>query len=218
MAKTVRKASVGKTAAAAISRAAPKAPAKARPASPVVAAKAAADPVQAKPAKSKSVAKPNKGADGEINAKAPAGAQPQPISGPTEVLGQVTWLMMNSPLHKHLFIADLEWLAAPPIMLKQFRIFRHSKVPIGYASWAFISEEAEQRLMSGARRLQPAEWNAGDRIWLMDLVAPFGGMENIIKELQINVFKNQSVKTLRLGPDGKGMQVTELGSVLNDQS
>ena len=131
--------------------------------------------------------------------------------GPTEVLGQVAWLFMTSPTHKHLFMTDLEWLVVPPLRLRQFRLFRRQNVPVAYASWASLTEEAEKRLMSGIRKLQPGDWNAGDRLWLIDLAAPFGGHDAILKELRDNVFAGRPVKTLRPGPDGKGVRVVTIG-------
>ena len=140
-------------------------------------------------------------------AQAAGAAQP----GPTEILGQVAYLFMSSPTHKHLFMTDLEWLVVPPLRLRQFRLFRRKNAPVAYASWAALTEEAEKRLLSGVRKLQPGDWNAGDRLWLIDLAAPFGGHEAILKELREKVFAGRPVKTLQPGPDGKGMRVVTLG-------
>lgn len=43
-------------------------------------------------------------------------------------------------------------------------------------------------------------------LWLMDIIAPFGGMEPAIKELRESVFKGRSVKSLQPAPGG-GMGV-----------
>jgi len=210
MTGTVRKAAIGKAAAKAASKAAAKAPAKARPASPVVAAKTTPKTIQATPTKSKAAATPNKGAAEEMKAKAPISAQTQPISGPAEILGQIAWLMMSSPAHKHLFLADLEWLAAPAVLMKQFRIYNKQNVPLAYASWAFLSEEAERRLTSGVRRIPPSDWNSGERAWLIDLVAPFGGAEEFLADLKEKVFSDKPLMTLRPNPGGAGFVVAEV--------
>ncbi len=138
-------------------------------------------------------------------------AQPQRplLSGPSDALGQVAWLMMNSPLHKHLFLTDLEWLVLPPVMLKQFRIFRRDGMPIAYASWARLTEDAEARMTSNVRKLAPGDWNAGDRLWLIDVVAPFGGHEAVLNELKDKVFEGRPVKTIQPAPDGSGTAVVE---------
>ena len=40
-----------------------------------------------------------------------------------QMLGEITWLMTQSPIHKQLFIGDLEWFAMPAILVEQFCIF-----------------------------------------------------------------------------------------------
>src|SRR5207245_3065285 len=62
------------------------------------------------------------------------------------LLGQVAWLMMQSPVHRHLFLADLEYRVAPPLMLQQFRLYRRDNVPVAFVSWALLTEEVEKRV------------------------------------------------------------------------
>ncbi|MBL4807716.1 MAG: toxin-activating lysine-acyltransferase [Rhodobacteraceae bacterium] len=123
--------------------------------------------------------------------------------------GSVAWLMMHSKPHKHLFITDLEWAVEPPISLNQCFFWHRGHVPVGYASWAYLSEEAETRMLQGIRKLGPADWKSGDRLWLMDLIVPFGGMAEAAKELREGVFKGKKVKSYQPSPDGSGMAVVE---------
>ena len=108
-----------------------------------------------------------------------------------------------------MFMTDLEWLVLPPVMLKQFRIFRRDRIPVAFASWAYLNEDAARRLTNGSRRLKPQDWKSGEELWLIDLIAPFGGADGIIKELREKVFKGQTVKTLQAAPGGDGMAVVE---------
>lgn len=62
------------------------------------------------------------------------------------VLGEITWLMSQSPAHRQMFISDLEWLIMPPLLLGQFRLF-HAPVP-GAGAVATWATEAPAR--SGA--------------------------------------------------------------------
>ncbi|MBT3764657.1 MAG: toxin-activating lysine-acyltransferase [Rhodospirillaceae bacterium] len=149
----------------------------------------------------------------EVMAQPVAAQVEQPASrqpSPTEVLGQVVGLMCQSPLHKHFFMADLEWLVMPAIMTQQFRLFRKDGRPIAYASWAYLGKDAAERLTQGARKIKPDEWKTdGGELWLIDLVAPLGGNEVILKELREKVFKGEKVKTLQPAPDGDGLAVVE---------
>src|SRR5262245_21689708 len=67
----------------------------------------------------------------------------------SEVLGEIVWLMSQSPLHKQFFISDLEWLVMAPVLLQQFRLFYDRDKPIGVAFWATVNAEVEVRLAAG---------------------------------------------------------------------
>ena len=66
-----------------------------------------------------------------------------------------------------------------------------------------FSDPVFSRVRSGVRRLAPADWKSGERLWLMDTVVPFGGLEAALKELREGVFKGQTVRMLQPGPGGK---------------
>ncbi|CCH48516.1 toxin-activating lysine-acyltransferase [Pseudodesulfovibrio piezophilus] len=128
---------------------------------------------------------------------------------PLDVIPEVLWLLTQSPQHKFMFLTELEWYFLPPLRHRQFRVFHKDKAPIAFVSWAYVSDEVEERLKSGATRLKPEDWRSGDNLWLIDLCAPFGGGEVIVREIREKVFKGQKVKTLQPAPDGSGMAVVE---------
>lgn len=128
-----------------------------------------------------------------------------------EALGQVVWLLGQSPVHKELRIKDLEWTFMPAIVHEQFRIFRFGplpgggqldlsgmpnpgagavtregieKMPLGVALWAKLSAAAEAKLEKG-ERLTLAEWKSGDRVWLVELITPFANKENKLNEVML---------------------------------
>lgn len=131
----------------------------------------------------------------------PAGA-PRTVA---EALGQVVWLLTQSPLHRELKLKDLEWSFMPPIMNEQFRLFRFGslpaldgvpasqfasagmsregleQLPLGVAIWAYLSEEAEAKLERG-EHLDLADWRSGDRLWLVEFVTPFADPGNHLGE------------------------------------
>ena len=140
---------------------------------------------------------------------APQSASPTPIiPQPDAVFGQVVWLMMNMPQYRHVFLADLEWMVLPPIMLGQYRLFRAENRVVAFAAWAYLSEVAEARLQEPNPRLAPAEWKGGDRLWLIDLHAPFGHREPALKELRETALKGHRFKMHRWTPQGR--QVVEM--------
>lgn len=123
-----------------------------------------------------------------------------------EALGQVAWLLSQSPTYRELKLRDLEAVFLPPIMAGQFRIFRIGQgalaaaagpdqlpaaaisgleqAPLGVAIWAQLSLEAEARL-EGGERLASADWTSGDRTWLIELVVPFSTPENHLQDVAL---------------------------------
>jgi cytolysin-activating lysine-acyltransferase len=122
---------------------------------------------------------------------------------PDAVLGQVVWLMMNMPQYRHVFLADLEWMVLPPILLSQYRLFRVGDRVVAFAAWAYLSEAVETRLQGPNPRLAPSEWKSGDRLWLVDLHAPFGHQESALKELRETALKGKAYKMHRWTPQGR---------------
>lgn len=122
-----------------------------------------------------------------------------------EALGQIVWLLSQSPMHRELKLKDLEWSFMPAIMNEQFRIFRLGplpkvpgaepvdfgkagftqegleQLPLGVAIWAHLSEEAEAKLERG-EHLGGADWRSGDRLWLVEFISPFASPENKLSE------------------------------------
>ncbi len=155
------------------------------------------------------------GADGKAEAQrsdtspaAPKPVPPKPVPTVSDIFGQVTWLMTQSKGHRNFFVSDLEWLAMPPLLLRQFRIFPGKDQPLGVALWAKLSDEAAARLEGGSNRLAPGEWNSGPNLWLVELIAPFGHQDKMLEDLQKTVFAGQSFRMHATDKDGKRQIVT----------
>lgn len=118
--------------------------------------------------------------------KTSAKAHPPTVS---HLLGEMTWLLTQSPLHKALTIGDLEWLIMPVLIHHQFYIFRDGEQPVGLALWAKCTPEAAAKLEGGMiepeNRLTLEEWTSGDKVWLVDLIAPFANSQNRQREIMI---------------------------------
>ena len=114
--------------------------------------------------------------------------KPQPPTV-SHLLGEMTWLLSQSPLHKALQIGDLEWLVMPALLKQQFYLFRDGEQPVGLAMWAKCNKTAERKLEGGMiepeNRLSLEEWDSGPNIWLVDLIAPFANTQNRQREIMI---------------------------------
>jgi cytolysin-activating lysine-acyltransferase len=161
-----------------------------------------------------------------------------------EALGQITWLFSQSALHRHLKIADLEWSVMPAILHEQFRVFTFGpllgledmrpedlapgftregleNMPLGVALWGWLSVGAEAKVEAG-ERLDHGEWKSGDRLWLLELITPFGTPENKLGELMFadllqGPFANQRLSLHRTDPaSGRKDKITLGGDAATD--
>ena len=104
-------------------------------------------------------------------AATPGEAAPKTVA---QVMGEITWLMTQSPRHKAIPLGDLEWLVMPAILLRQFRIFYKGEQPVGVALWALADDLVAKRIDAGDRRLTAVEWKSGTALRIVEIVAPFG--------------------------------------------
>jgi cytolysin-activating lysine-acyltransferase len=119
------------------------------------------------------------------------------------VLGEIAWLMSQSPIHKQFFISDLEWFVMTPVLLQQFRLFYDKDKPIGVVFWAFANQEVAEMLARGTTKLRPQDWKSGDQLWVAEVLAPFGGAEEMVKDLKAKVFPGREIRFQILTRDGK---------------
>ncbi len=138
----------------------------------------------------------------------PAAAKAAPTVA--SVLGEICWLFSMTPSHRYFFMADLEWLVMTPIMKQQFRIYRDEQGrPMGLVLWAKLNEEAEQRLLQGATRIRPQDWDSGDRHWIIDIVDLSGGQraQQMVDDMKTAVFKDTPFRFHRTDSAGKRIVV-----------
>ncbi len=145
------------------------------------------------------------------------------------MLGEIVWLMTQSKGHRHFALGDLEWMVMPALLLEQYRIFRNGAQPLGVALWAYLSDEAEEKIKSGGR-LRPDEWainmkldpkkgavsDPGGSLWLVDLIAPFHTPDNkmadkMLADLMNGPFKDKKFKFHHTDPKTGERKVVELG-------
>ena len=121
-----------------------------------------------------------------MTSQTPSQGTPPTVS---HLLGEMTWLLTQSPLHRAMQIGDIEWLCMPALLKQQFYLFRDGDKPVGLALWAKCGASAEKKLEAGMiepeNRLTLEEWDSGERLWLVDLVAPFANTENRQREIMI---------------------------------
>jgi cytolysin-activating lysine-acyltransferase len=91
--------------------------------------------------------------------------------------GDALFLAFRSPRHQEASVATLRRHLEPPLQLGQYRIFYFDGVPRGLYTWAWFDTEAEKRLVRGDP-LGADDWISGDRLWIVDMIAPYRGMSS----------------------------------------
>lgn len=138
----------------------------------------------------------------------------------SHILGEIAWLMSQSASHRDLRIRDLNSMVMPPILKRQFHLFRQDDKPVGVAIWASLDGAGETKMMSGLSAngevLEDSDWNAGDHLWLIDLIAPFATIDNrqfelMFGDLITGIFKGRSFKMIDKGATDPAKRILTVG-------
>jgi hemolysin-activating ACP:hemolysin acyltransferase len=139
----------------------------------------------------------------------PAGSDPE--------FSMLTRLLMLSPEHQNLKLADLSWLVLPALQTRQALIAvarnKGQARSTGAVLWALVSAEVDRRLsaqLDQPLRLQPQEWTSGDILWIVVGVGDPKVVEGLMRKLSEGPFKGRTIKMRGRGADGK-MKIVSVG-------
>lgn len=119
------------------------------------------------------------------------------------ILGPALWLYARDPVKKFMFLGDVDWAVLPPIVLDQCRLYTKAGLPYAFVTWAFVNDAVDARLRSSEPKIAPHEWHSGEHVWIVDAVAPFGQLEETLKELRETLFPGRNVSALLPGKTGQ---------------
>lgn len=86
--------------------------------------------------------------------------------------GALSFLYMRAGKYDRISLQDIRRLIQPPVDLRFYHIQDIEGVPRAAITWAFLSAEAEARLIAG-QPVAPRDWASGPKAWIMELVAPY---------------------------------------------
>lgn len=122
-----------------------------------------------------------------------------------EQLGLVASLMCRSTARQDYPLSYLTKWIEPAIAHRQiYYAFGDRGRPLAYWTWALLASEVEHRLMNARHMwLHESEWNEGDRLWILDFVAPHGYVRDIVKHLHGSFFAlHNAAYSMRWAADG----------------
>ena len=118
-------------------------------------------------------------------------------------LYRIVHLYRQFPKYDKFTYQQLTEMIYPSINLDQYQIHRIGNEDVGFTNWAYLSDNVEQRFKL-IGKLKPNEWNCGDNIWVMQVVAK-SNVKEIMKWVK-DYFRdkievNESVKWIRANND-----------------
>jgi hemolysin-activating ACP:hemolysin acyltransferase len=126
--------------------------------------------------------------------------------------GEIVSLLIRSPEHAQLRIADLEWILVPAVTNRQFLIVRapspHEVTPLPAAAilWASVSAEIHEMLKQDATKrhtLSVEQRKSGDIIWITDVIGDPLIWNRALDEMHKGMFKSHILAMARRAPDGQ---------------
>ncbi len=130
---------------------------------------------------------------------------------PPDVLadyGAVFFLTALTRYHRRRSLEEVFVTMEPALRLGQYKIFQSGGYPRAFVTWAGLAPDVEKKFSVDHIGLEPHEWNSGTSTWLVDLIAPFGQIDQIVALLGKNHQTNR-VRTLHHNADGSRYRVVE---------
>ena len=95
----------------------------------------------------------------------------------------VFYIMSQCTRFKDMRLSGIQRLILPPMRLGQYKIYSDKEVPIGYASWALLSDELSEGYKNNTYKIKAQDWNSGDNLWLINVLCPKGGGSIVLRRL-----------------------------------
>ena len=118
-------------------------------------------------------------------------------------LYRIVHLYRQFPKYDKFTYQQLTEMITPSVNLDQYQIHRIGNEDVGFTNWAYLSDNVEQRFKL-IGKLKPNEWNCGDNIWVMQVVAKSNAKEIMkwVKDyFRDKIEVNESVKWIRADKD-----------------
>ena len=128
---------------------------------------------------------------------------PVPMPESIATFGALSFLAAHCPLHSRFSAGLLRTLFLPAAEHNCVRLFQNDKgVPCAGLIWARLSDEVSERMVYDNQPPKSDEWNSGQNLWFLDLIAPFDHGADIARHIARNP-PDGPFYFGRIGADGK---------------
>jgi len=105
------------------------------------------------------------------------------------VIGNAFELLAYSSVHCNYNIYYIKNFVITPALLNNVYVYYNdSQHPVAYFSWATITSIVEANLIDDNFIMAKEDWNSGQRLYIHDLIAPWGGGDSIVKDIKNTLF------------------------------
>mgnify|MGYP000235823331 FL=1 len=113
-------------------------------------------------------------------------------------------LLAQSPYHKEQELGEyFETEILPALWANQVRFYLTDKgIPTAMVTWAWLSQDVEDEVLSTGRALEEDEWNSGDRLFFNDWITPYANIRDVLHDMTHNIFPDEIATSLRRNQDG----------------
>lgn len=120
-------------------------------------------------------------------------------------VGYVVHLLCSTPRRAYRLASLTPWVL-PAIRLRQIEFYFDSRgQPAGYVTWAFLTDQVAQEYATDHDRLlHLSEWNEGEHLWVIDVVAPGGNLRALLARWRLSRFPDER-RIHGLRRDGEGL-------------
>lgn len=104
-------------------------------------------------------------------------------------IGSVFTILSFSDYHHTIQIEYLQREIIPAALYQQLIVYYNEDgAPWGFFTWAKLSSEKERDIHQKKNSLAFTDWNCGERLFVNDLAAPWGGVRYIIRDMRERLF------------------------------
>lgn len=122
--------------------------------------------------------------------------------------GAMMYLSSLTSVHRNRMLFQTVYTFETPLRLGQYHIFRQNGFPRGFVTFAGLSNQAERRFALKGEALKPEDYTSGSSFWLIDLVAPFGHIRQMVEQLKKSI-PHPRVRANRLDSDLSTNRIVE---------
>lgn len=121
------------------------------------------------------------------------------------LIGELIELSLHSPVLREMEIQHVPEVFLRPFDLGQLRRWKRDEQIVGVATWAWLNDDTAQMMLAEGG-VAPDAWQSGDQLWFIDVIAPFGDMREISRDLR-SLFPGITGHSVRWNEDGSVKKV-----------